>query len=80
MNGNRHPRKGAIVWESDPSGEAVSLAPSGFTIVKFNPMFGHVSYRLMWDGRFICQRQLAREAKREAEEMWSDWQIAGVAS
>lgn len=71
----RHPRRGQIVWESDPSGEAVSLSPPGFAIVK-----GATCFRLYLDGRFVCQRGTARDAKREAEEMLSDMQVAGVAS
>lgn len=72
----RHPRRGQIVWDSDPSGEAVSLSPSGFVIVRHDA----TCFRLFLDGRFVCQRGTARDAKREAEEMLSDMQIAGVAS
>lgn len=72
----RHPRRGQIVWHSDASGEALSLAPSGFVIVRQDAG----CYRLYLDRRFVCQRGTARDAKREAEEMLSDMQIAGVAS
>lgn len=72
----RHPRRGQIVWHSDPSGEALSLTPSGFEIVRQDAG----CYRLYLGGKFVCQRGTARDAEREAEEMLADMQIAGVAS
>lgn len=72
----RHPRRGQIVWQSDPSGEALSVTPSGFEIVRQDPG----CYRLYLDGKFVCQRGTARDAKREAEEMLADMPIDEEAS